>query len=611
MATATVEPPLPGPEEYALDAAPLLIQTPDQDPNQGQNRAETLWTWTPMWYRPCHFRPSEFDAVMQNLVRNPNVLSSWLFRADVVAETTQAVTAENGPALPCFDGLMRADERTLVRRLIPRNTMRDKPMLQTCVFYESLSRRADDDDDDDERGRHGDTEVDGAAMDTDGDGPVERSLVVYLPHTTDLAEVPFYHPKVQGVGFLHEWRPMVGRGTVSMHFSFFGEAAVANAPAALASKLSRPILARVALSLINTVCKHGEGKRAGYVKRVHHDQLVPQASVQDRYTRLKEKYARRLVQTWQETTDPAKHVFEDLSIAAFLMELWKDMYGPTEEKQKNKGSSGDKKESVDEVPEAFPGFIDVGCGNGLLVHILNAEGYKGWGFDARKRRSWQQYGNGGDQTAAAAQPPESEDLPLRENLLLPHFLTQNNTHEDEQEQARESSIDDNEEGRSRKRLKGPTIHDGTFPAGAFLIANHADELTVWTPLLAALAGCTFLAIPCCSHNFTGARFRAPPPSSAAKEATASVSVTLASSSTYASFVEWVASVAEDCGWKVELEMLRIPSTRNVGIVGRTRTSSATPFTIEQAMQVISKYGGAHGFADNVAKLAAEGKKSSH
>ncbi|CAK7218873.1 tRNA(Ser) Um(44) 2'-O-methyltransferase [Sporothrix bragantina] len=608
MATVTiVEPPLPGPEEYAVDAAPLLIQAPQAE-EQGLDHTDSPWTWTPMWHRPCHFGPGEFDAVMQNLVRNPNVLSSWLFRADIVAETTQAVTAEDGPALPCFEGVVRADERTLVRRLIPRNTLRDKPMLQTCVFYESASRRDDDDDLDDDGGHaHDHAEVDGEAA-VDANGPVERSLVIYLPHTTGPADVPFYHPKVQGVGFLHEWRPMVGRGTVSLHFSFFSEEAVAKAPEALASKLSRPILARVALSLINTVCKHGEGKRAGYVKRVYHDQLVPQASVQDRYTRLKEKYARRLVQTWQETTDPAKHVFEDLSIAAFLMELWKDMYGSDEEKKRNDNAN------LDKVPEAFPGFIDVGCGNGLLVHILNEEGYKGWGFDARKRRSWLQYGNGEERTAAS----ESRGLPLRESLLLPYFLTDDTKKEDKDENKKNDENDDNngedgDEGRSRKRLKGPTIHDGTFPPGTFLIANHADELTVWTPLLAALAGCTFLAIPCCSHNFTGARFRAPPPSSAAKEATASVSVTLASSSTYASFVEWVASVAEDCGWKVELEMLRIPSTRNVGIVGRTRASSSStsPFTIEQAWQVIAKYGGAHGFADNVAKLAAEGKKSSH
>ena len=522
-----------------------------------------------MWHRACNFDPDAFDDVMQNLVRNPNVLSSWLFRADMVAQSTEeaAKLPTAPPICPSFEGVVRADDRTVVRRLIPRNTMRDKPMLQTCLFYDNRS--------DEDKEEHG------------GGDSVQRSLVVYLPHTTSPVDVPFYHPKVQGVGFLHDWQPLAGTGTFSIHFSFFPASASASVDkpldSELAKKLSRPILSRVALSMINTVCKHGAGKTSGYVKRVHHDQLVPQARVQDRYTRLKEKHARRLVETWQETTDPAKHVFEDLSIAAFLTELWADMYG---------GNDG-------AVPAAFPGFVDVGCGNGLLVHILNAEGYKGWGFDARKRRSWEQYGNGAHKDTG-----DDDVLPLQERLLLPSFLVADDVSDGEPEP---------EPKKAKLTPTGLRIHDGTFPPGSFIIANHADELTVWTPLLAALSGCTFIAIPCCSHNFTGAKFRAPPPSSASKEATASVSVTLASSSTYASFVEWVVSVAEACGWKIEFEMLRIPSTRNVGLIGRTRRqgSGLPPLSIEQAWHVISKFGGAHGFADNVAKLAAETKKSSH
>lgn len=564
------------PEEYALDARSTLIQT---EPDDGGR------PWTPMWHRACGFGPDQFDAVMQNLVRNPNLLSSWLFRADIVAETTQAAqgaaSLESAPPfLPQFAGFERADEQTIVRRLVPRNTMRDKPMLQTCLFYE---------------GSQDGTGADGII---DVRAPVHRSLVVYIPHVRALDDVPFYHPKVQGVGFLHEWQAVgdagldtaagtstgTGTGIMSIHFWLFPDSQEQPGSSEPGDpKRSRPILSRVALNLVNTVCKHGEGKQRGYVKRVHHDQLVTQARVQDRYTRLKEKHARRLVDAWQETTDPAKHVFEDLAIAAFLMELWADMYGAADGR------------SEDGVPAAFPGFVDVGCGNGLLVHVLNAEGYRGWGFDARRRRSWRQYGcveedagNAGDEEAA-----------LRERLLLPPFLL-------------------GEDG--AESMTGiPALHDGVFPPGTFLIANHADELTVWTPLLAALSGCPFLAIPCCSHNFTGAKFRAPPPSAAAKAASASVALALASASTYASFVEWVAGVARDCGWEVEREMLRMPSTRNVGLVGRRRcsttgggaTTSTQPFTVGQAWAVIAKYGGAHGFADNVAKLAVPGKKCGH
>lgn len=38
-----------------------------------------------------------------------------------------------------------------------------------------------------------------------------------------------------------------------------------------------------------------------------------------------------------------------------------------------------------------PSFIDMGCGNGLLVHILNSEGYSGVGLDVRSRKMWAQY----------------------------------------------------------------------------------------------------------------------------------------------------------------------------------------------------------------------------
>lgn len=52
------------------------------------------------------------------------------------------------------------------------------------------------------------------------------------------------------------------------------------------------------------------------------------------------------------------------------------MYG-VDEKGKGRGAPG--------------GFVDVGCGNGLLVYILIQEGYSGYGIDLRKRKSWPTY----------------------------------------------------------------------------------------------------------------------------------------------------------------------------------------------------------------------------
>lgn len=60
---------------------------------------------------------------------------------------------------------------------------------------------------------------------------------------------------------------------------------------------------------------------------------------------------RWLLKDWKENTDPAKHVWEDVAIAAWLIVLWRGMYGLNEEGQ-GRGPPG--------------GFVDVGCGNGLL-----------------------------------------------------------------------------------------------------------------------------------------------------------------------------------------------------------------------------------------------------
>lgn len=69
-------------------------------------------------------------------------------------------------------------------------------------------------------------------------------------------------------------------------------------------------------------------------------------------------------QIWPENTDPYKFVYEDIAIAAYLITLWNGTV------QK---------------------FVDIGCGNGLLVHILNSEGHQGIGYDLQARKIWSLY----------------------------------------------------------------------------------------------------------------------------------------------------------------------------------------------------------------------------
>ncbi|KAI1379193.1 DUF1613-domain-containing protein [Hypoxylon crocopeplum] len=464
-------------------------------------------TWTPLYRKSCEFDSQVFSKVMMNFIRNPNLNSSWLFRADILVERHPTDIATDAtvtrPTILRFKDMSL--DKVLVRKLIPRNTLRDQPLDQTCLIY------------------HG-----------SGPGDAERSMVVYKPHVSCPADMPFYHPKVQGMAFLHEWSAKCNGGSVSIHYHFYDD-----------DEDRSPKLVRTGLNLLAMLHKHGEGTKAGYVKRVHHDTIIPQATVQTTYTRLKEKYARQLIQTWAEVTDPSKHVFEDLSIAAFLIELWAQMYQDS----------------------PFPGFVDIGCGNGLLVHILVQEGYSGWGFDARKRKSWENYCR---TIPEDSEPKES----IRQHVLLPSVIDCHPTVED----AGGESID----GIDSANI----IHDGLFPKGTFIISNHADELTPWTPILATVSDCPFIMIPCCSHDLTGARFRAPAPKTK-------------SPSAYSSLVEWITNIAKDCRWEVEKEMLRIPSTRNVGLIGRKRSSPCSSVDIQE---IIDKYGGTEGYAENVMKL---------
>ncbi|TLS22599.1 uncharacterized protein PpBr36_05604 [Pyricularia pennisetigena] len=497
--------------EYGPDTKPAIYALPTAG---GQS---DCLPWRPICHCSCEFGPVHFDDAMVNAVKNPNLLSSWLFRADILSEIEQdqaevcPVQGESTlPRCPDLQGFRL--ERAYLRRIIPRNTKRDRPMIQSCTFYVEST--------------------------PEPYTSTRRSLVLYLPHLDCAEDFPFYHPQVLGVGLLHDWNYEEGKGTFSVHYQLFAGGSMT------------PRLQSTALNMLSILHKLGQGQLNGYVKRVHHDRLVPQSALQDRYSGLRDRYARELVKGWSESTDPMKHVFEDLCIAAFLIELWAEMYKAIE----------------------FPGFVDIGAGNGLLVHILNLEGYRGWGFDARARKSWRVYNR--------LQPDGRPTL--QELVLIPSIAGQ------------EGSSSKNDVEVSPQTVG---IHDGVFPEGTFIISNHADELTPWTPLLATASGCPFIAIPCCSHNLTGARFRAPPPTDKSK-----------SHSAYSSLVAWVSDIAVDCGWEVETEMLRIPSTRNAAIVGRHRTVDTTEVAIDQ---VIARYGGSGDYRENAMKLVKSTSPRGH
>ncbi|VDK81652.1 unnamed protein product [Litomosoides sigmodontis] len=141
------------------------------------------------------------------------------------------------------------------------------------------------------------------------------------------------------------------------------------------------------------------------------------------YCEIKNKWGQQIAATWTERTDPQKFVYEDCAIAAYLIAYWKQ-----------KGF----------VPQRF---CDIGCGNGLLVHILQKMKVNGYGIDLRQRKIWTKF----------------VGTDLREKTLIPE----------------KDLLSDSD----------------------FLIGNHTDELTPWIPIIAARCRSNFFLLPCCPFDF--------------------------------------------------------------------------------------------------------------
>ncbi|EZA59094.1 hypothetical protein DMN91_008445 [Ooceraea biroi] len=156
------------------------------------------------------------------------------------------------------------------------------------------------------------------------------------------------------------------------------------------------------------------------------------------YNRLKERYGTEMVKMWPENTDPAKFVYEDVAIATYLLLLW-------------------EKERLEKDMRKLQSFVDLGCGNGLLVYILSSEGHRGMGIDLRKRKIWDLF---------------PENTCLQVSTIVPSS-------------------------------------DTVFPETDWIIGNHSDELTPWIPVIAARSSheCRFFLLPCCAYEFDGRKYR--------------------------------------------------------------------------------------------------------
>lgn len=506
-------------------------------------------SWVPIYESEAEFTGQHFEKAMSNIIRQPNINSTVIMRADILKENIYdpekgdtTFLSKRIDTLPEFPNqgedtvLYRyfndVDLREIplseskvslkpkcemVRRMIPRNPFKDYIINQTSVIL--------------------------------SDDTNESILVVYIPHIKAEEETPFYLPPVHGIGLLFH------QNKLSIHYLPFNYEQTSEVER-IRSLDPQDRSIRIAMRLLQTSRKHSQGTKDGYEKRVTHDLVVPKEAFQNRYISLKKKYSSELVNSWVEKTDPKKHVFEDLAIAAFLIELWKGRF------------VGKKVE-----------FVDLGCGNGLLVYILHREGFSGIGIDARKRKSWEVY------------PKETQDN-LYEKIIIPHVLINSEGSKEKYfpvHDFKDSNLMRYHSSSNLKNFDNVFITD-KFNENTFIIGNHSDELTCWIPLF----GYPFLVIPCCSHALSGAKRRYTPRKNSGNV------------STYGALVDNVEELSRSMGWIVEKESLRIPSTRNAAIIGINKHSKFKEDTKEsfdnRVIELINKEQGIDTWVENSLNL---------
>ncbi|KIY48414.1 DUF1613-domain-containing protein [Fistulina hepatica ATCC 64428] len=482
--------------------------------------------WTPLVSCPANFPPELFGSAVSLLLHHPEYNSTLILRSDIIHETS--VVSEFPKLVPTLVG--HEFVQCLTRRLLPRRPERDASVDQHCTLYSTGSSQLL---------KNGT----GNAVVGHSEQKNVTDTLVLTPVVPPGSTLPYYHPAVYHFAFRYLRVPepteeVVGSSTSDpidsgsyVHNRLRIE--VQPLPGTPSDPQSR--LYRTSLALLDALHRYGWGMLNSYQKRVFHDVHVPREAYQDLYLVLRARH-RGLVDTWKESTDPLKHVFEDISIATYLMLLWKTMFA-SDDLERDRRDEDLQEEPWRWWPRPPAGFIDLGCGNGLLTHILITEGYNGHGLDLRSRTSWSSY-------------PTMTQASLHVCALDPaEFVIGNHVN------------------------VSFTTAETHIPAQAFLIGNHADELTPWVPVLATACNASgFLNIPCCAWAFDERwqRGRLCLDEFASR---LNLGAEGCHTSGYAQYRIWLAALTAYCGWCVECEALRIPSTRNWALVGAWRTRS--------------------------------------
>lgn len=214
---------------------------------------------------------SKFESVMVNLIYHPELTVDLILRAEV--EEPDPDAAEGAGTLHTsadseyqINGYCQL--RKLRRRLLPKVPQRDAPLSQDCILY---------------RAEEG----------------LEVQMASLFPILSPGQRIPHYHPKVNAIAF--RYISSVNGAQNSLRIDVVPRD---DAPITRTSRLFK-----TCYTLLDLISKHGWGLLTGYQKRMHHDTVISKESYQDFYQIMKEKH-KGLKDTWAESTDATKNVFE-------------------------------------------------------------------------------------------------------------------------------------------------------------------------------------------------------------------------------------------------------------------------------------------------------------
>lgn len=175
------------------------------------------------------------------------------------------------PWIPSLKGY--TSSRNIHRLLLPRRPSRDGSLEQDCTFYLSHDSTAS-----------------------------HPSVLVLTPRLAEQGTLPYYHPTVAHLAF--RYATAWNRDALVANHLIIEIVPLNTTQIDVSSRIYRTCLA-----LLETLDRYGWGAANNYQKRVTHDVLVPRDTYQDLYLVLKERH-KSLADSWYESTDPSKHVFE-------------------------------------------------------------------------------------------------------------------------------------------------------------------------------------------------------------------------------------------------------------------------------------------------------------